>query len=109
VDPQDFEPDEIENQLTPERYEALQNGDSATPGEVELWVKEKTERIFEDEGGWYHFYLWRVALPEETIYFKSLHGDGGYVDGFEGPFPSEEAALGKDSNLQLNPRNEPLE
>ena len=54
--------------------------------------------------GWYHFYLWKVELPDEQIYFRSLHGDGGILDVFDGPFESEEEALIDAGNLEWNPR-----
>jgi hypothetical protein len=47
--------------------------------------------------------LWRVELSEGTIYFRSLHGDGGTLDAFDGPFNNEKEALEEAANLELNP------
>jgi hypothetical protein len=104
ADKADFDPEYIENELDSDRYEALSEGQSPTDEELELWKKKKESLIFEEDDGWFHFYIWRVDLSDKTIYFRSLHGDGGILDYFNGPFTSEEDALKGAANIVMNPR-----
>ena len=104
VDEPDFDPDYIQDDLTPNRYDALIGGAKPTSKELKRWSDEKESLVFEEDGWWFHFYLWRVDLPEETLYFRSLHGDGGVLDYFDGPYRTEKQALDDASNLELNPR-----
>jgi hypothetical protein len=104
ADKADFDPEYIEHELDPDRYEVLSEGQPPTDEELELWKKKKESLIFEEDDGWFHFYIWRVDLPDKTIYFLSLHGDGGILDYFYGPFTSEEDALKGAANIEMNPR-----
>lgn len=102
--PADFDPDLIEGELPKERYSALIQGADPTKEELELWTDRVSESAFENDGGWFHFYLWRVDLPNEKIYFRTLHGDGGILDTFHGPYSSIEEALDEAAALEVNPR-----
>ena len=104
ADRADFDPDYIEGELGASRYEEISSGQNPTEEELSMWAEKKDSLVFEDDGWWYHFYVWRVDLPEEQLYFRSLHGDGGLLDEFDGPFGSEEEALQGAGNLELNPR-----
>jgi hypothetical protein len=104
ADTADFDPDYIEDELGPSRYEEISNGLEPTPEELEIWAKKRNSLVFEEDGGWYHFYLWKVELSDEQIYFRSLHGDGGILDCFDGPFENEDEALIDAGNLEFNPR-----
>jgi len=104
VDKADFCPEYIEYELDPDRYEPLSNGQQPTDEAIALWKKKTESLIFMGDSGWFHFYIWRVDLPDKTIYFRSLHGDGGILDYFNGPFTSEEDALKEAANIELNPR-----
>lgn len=104
VDSANFDPDDIEEELEPSRYEALTGGQKPTAEELRLWTQKKNSQVFDGDNGWYHFYLWKIDLPEGPIYFRSFHGDGGILDSFHGPFKSEEQALADAGNLERNPR-----
>ena len=103
VDESGFCPEYIEDELTPERCEALVEGAKPTSKELKLWKDKKESLVFEEDGWWFHFYLWRVDLPEETLYFRSLHGDGGILDDFDGPFLTKEEALADAANVDISP------
>ena len=102
-----FDPDDIEEELDPSRYEEISSGQEPTADELQIWAKKKDSLVFEGDCGWYHFYLWRIDFPNEQLYFRSLHGDGGILDFFDGPFGSEEEALDGAGNLEINPRPQP--
>ncbi len=104
ADTSDFNPDDIEEKINPSRYEELSHGQKPTDSEVRLWAQTKNSSVFEGDSGWYHFYLWKIDLPDEKLFFRSLHGDGGIVNEFDGPFGSEVDALDGSGNLELNPR-----
>jgi len=104
VDTAEFDPDEIEDQLGPSRYEEITNGQKPTDRELSIWAEKKNSEVFEEDGWWYHFYLWKIDLPDEQLYFRSLHGDGGILDAFNGPYGSEAQALEEAGALELNPR-----
>ena len=103
VDPADFDADYIADELTADRYSELSEGATPTEEETALWKQKKENLVFEEDGCWHHFYLWRVDLSEGTIYFRSLHGDGGALDAFDGPFNNEQEALKEAANLELYP------
>lgn len=105
ADPADFDPDYIEDELGQSRYDEIVSGKAPTEGELRMWAKKKDSLVFEEDSCWNHFYLWKVELPDEELYFRSLHGDGGFLDDFDGPFVSEEAALDGAGNLEINPRD----
>ena len=102
--PADFDPDLINDELPEERYRALIHGADPTKEELELWTDRMSETVFENDAGWFHFYLWRVDLPNETIYFRTLHGDGGIMDTFHGPYSSIREALDEAATVAVNPR-----
>lgn len=106
VDTAEFDPDDIEDKLAPSRYDALTEGQRPTAEELEIWKEKKESLVFEQDGGWFHFYLWRIDLPEGPIYFRSLHGDGGFLDYFDGPFSSEEETLADAGHVELSPREQ---
>ena len=103
VDESEFDPEYIESELAPERREALIDGAKPTPEEVKRWKEKKESLVFQEDGSWFHFYIWRVDLAEETLYFRSLHGDGGILDDFDGPFLTQEEALAGAANVDISP------
>ena len=104
ADQVDFDPDYIEDELGVTRYEEISSGQNPTEDELRIWAEKKDSLVFEEDGWWYHFFLWKVEFPDEQLYFRSLHGDGGLLDEFDGPFGSEEEALYGAGNLEINPR-----
>jgi len=102
ADQADFDPDYIEDELGATRYEEISSGQNPTEAELRIWAEKKDSSVFEEDGWWHHFYLWKVDLPDEQLYFRSLHGDGGLLDEFDGPFGSEEEALYDAGNLEIN-------
>ena len=103
VDESKFDPEYIDSELAPERREALTDGAKPTPEEVKRWKEKKESLVFQEDGSWFHFYIWRVDLAEETLYFRSLHGDGGILDDFDGPFLTQEEALAGAANVDISP------
>jgi hypothetical protein len=103
-DASEFDPDYIENELGQSRYEAICCGQKPTESELSLWLKKKNLLVFEEDGNWYHFYLWKIDLPDEHVYFRSLHGDEGILDQFSGPFKSKKEALADAGSVEINPR-----
>ena len=104
ADPSEFDPDYIEAELGPPRYLEISREQKPTLAELEMWANKMNSLVFEEDRCWYHFYVWRVDLLGDTVYFRSLHGDDGILDRFDGPFKSEKSALADAGNLELNPR-----
>jgi hypothetical protein len=97
-----FDPDYIEEELGQFRYEEICNGQKPTDDELGIWMEKKNASVFEEDGWWYHFYIWLVNLPDARLYFRSLHGDGGKLDRFDGPFSSEREALADAGNVEIS-------
>lgn len=97
-----FEPERIEELLEPTRFTELSRRGKPTSQEFDLWRAKWKSEIFTNEAGWYHFYLWKVDLPKAPIFFRSLHGDGGYLDHFHGPYRSAAEALADAGALEIN-------
>jgi len=102
ADPKNFDSNYIEEDLAPDRYNNLINGQEPSEEEIKIWKEKKDSLVFEEDGYWFHFYLWLVDLPEGPVYFRSLHGDQGILDRFDGPFNSEKEALADAGNLKVN-------
>jgi hypothetical protein len=92
-DDRDFDPDSIYDSLSPARYEKLSDGGKPTKQELEIWREKKIEDEFMGDGGWWHYFVWRIDIGDQSLYFLSLHGDGGIMDGFRGPYHCHDEAL----------------
>ena len=97
-----FDSNDIAEELGRARYEAIVGGQSPTDEDVRVWLQKKNDLAFSGDGGWYHFYLWRVDLPDGLLYFRSLHGDGGALAAFDGPYWDQKAALSDAGSLEIN-------
>jgi hypothetical protein len=100
-DPRSFDPEKIEGLLDPALFKELSRRKKPNRKELELWIAKWKSEVFTDDSGWFHFYIWKIDLPNFSIYFRSLHGDGGYHDHFDGPFESVSDALADAGALDI--------
>lgn len=88
-----FDPDSIEDDISPKRYAELANGSSPTKKELECWREKEIEDALASEAVWWRYLIWRVEIRGRALFFRSLIGDGGYLDFFTGPYESSSEAL----------------
>ncbi len=94
VDPEDFDPDDIADELTERRLERLQEGAEPTKKEIRIWTEKRYEDLLMGDGPrTYHFYLYKIHVDRKVLWFLSLHGCGGCMDDFSGPYDSKREAL----------------
>jgi len=91
---EEFFEERIEALLEPERFQAIAGGSQPTAQEIQTFLDEENKMRMEDEMP-FHFYVWKIRFSKGDRYFRSLHGDGGLMDHFFGPFLSLEEAMPK--------------
>lgn len=92
-DDSDFDPDFIEADVSSKRYSELSDGSPPKKKELECWRDKVIEDTFMGEAGWWRYLIWRIEARERVWFFRSLIGDGGYLDFFSGPYESSSEAL----------------
>jgi hypothetical protein len=92
-DDSDFSPDLIEADISEKRYAKLSDGVSPTKKELKIWREKSIEdTLMSDEGCW-RYLIWRIEARGRAWFFRSLIGDGGYLDFFSGPYDSSSESL----------------
>jgi hypothetical protein len=92
-DDSDFDPDLIEAEISPKRYAKLFDGSPPNKKELKRWREKRIEDELQSEAGWWRYLIWRVEARGRAWFFRSLVGDGGYLDFFSGPYDSSSEAL----------------
>lgn len=92
-DDSDFDPDFIEAELSRKRYAELSDGGPPTKEELESWRERRIEDAMASDAGWWRYLIWRIEARGRAWFFRSLIGDGGYLDFFSGPYDSSSEAL----------------
>jgi len=85
-DDSEFNPDLLDGDIKESRLEELQDGAKPNAKELELWRESHIEVALMGDSEWFAYYVWEVPFSKGSLYFYSLHGDGGVIDDFVGPF-----------------------
>jgi hypothetical protein len=85
ADSVEFDADEVADRFN------LDDGEKLEKKQIEEYQAEKLREMFDDccDGWVYHFYLYKLEISNHVIWIRTLHGDGGCLDSFDGPFESQ--------------------
>jgi hypothetical protein len=78
--------------VSKERYEALEGGAQPTSDELALWREKYEENIRGGDGGWFLYTIWRFNSHGKEFFIVTMRGDGGVIEQCVGPFETLKSA-----------------